>query len=172
MTALLGDETIGLLSRLGLVAADPQDAERLVPTVGLCPTRGVYLVNDKGGELGALAEDVVYPAILENTQEFLSMLPQIPCRRLLDLGAGTGVAALVAAQSYAEHAWACDIAPRSADFSEFNRRLNALENVTVGCGDLYDPVKGRQFDRIVTHPPYVPVLKPGCIFRDGGNDGE
>jgi SAM-dependent methyltransferase len=172
MAALLGDEAIDLFGRLGLVAADPEDADLLAPTIGLCPTRGVYLVNDKGGDLGGLAEDVVYPAILENTQNFLSIIPRNPCRSFLDLGAGTGVAALIAAEGYAEHAWACDIAQRSADFSEFNRRLNGLENVTVGCGDLYDPVEGLQFDRIVTHPPYVPVLKPTCIFRDGGDDGE
>jgi len=172
VTLLLGEEAVALLIRLGLVAPDPEDAQRLIPTVGLCPTRGVYLVNDRGGELGGLAEDVVYPAILENTQNFLSIIPRNPCDRFLDLGAGTGVAALIAARDYAGHAWACDIAQRSADFSEFNRRLNGLENVTVGCGDLYAPVAGLQFDRIVTHPPYVPVLKATHIFRDGGDDGE
>jgi SAM-dependent methyltransferase len=172
LTPLLGEGTIELLHRLGLIGPDPEDTDRWVPTVGLCPTRGVYLVNDRGGELGGLAEDVVYPAILENTQNFLGIIPRNPCGRFLDLGAGTGVAALIAAQGYAERAWACDIAQRSADFSEFNRRLNALENVTVGCGDLYEPVAGLQFDRIVTHPPYVPVLKATHIFRDGGDDGE
>jgi hypothetical protein len=28
------------------------------------------------------------------------------------------------------------------------------------------------FDRIVTHPPYVPAPQPAYIFRDGGADGE
>ncbi len=149
VAGLLGDDSVRLLERLGLLIADPGNAASLTPTVGLSPTRGVYLVNDRGGELGGLAEDVVYPAILENTQNFLSIIPRTPCRRFLDLGAGTGVASLIAAQNYAEHSWACDIARRSADFSEFNRRLNGLENVSVGCCDLYEPVAGLQFDRIV-----------------------
>jgi len=172
LLALLGAGALDLMEQLGLLLPDPADAARVVSTIGLCPTRGVYLANDRGGELGSLAEDVVYPAILENTQHFLDIIPALPCDRFLDLGAGTGVAALIAAKGYAAHVWACDIAQRSAHFSEFNRRLNGLDNVTVGCGDLYAPVEGLTFDRIVTHPPYVPVLKPTCIFRDGGDDGE
>ena len=37
---------------------------------------------------------------------------------------------------------------------------------------MYEPVAGLEFDRIVTHPPYVPVSKPTHVFRDGGDDGE
>ena len=75
-------------------------------------------------------------------------------------------------QTYARRAWACDIAERAVRFAEFNRRLNGLDNVTVCKGDLYEPVRGRAFDRIVTHPPYVPSASSGCVFRDGGDDGE
>jgi len=50
--------------------------------------------------------------------------------------------------------------------------LNGLENVTVATGDLYDPAESRRFDRIVAHPPYVPVLRPKWIYHDGGQDGE
>jgi len=39
-------------------------------------------------------------------------------------------------------------------------------------GNLYEPVAGMTFDRIVTHPPYVPSLESGAIYADGGADGE
>ena len=39
-------------------------------------------------------------------------------------------------------------------------------------GDLYEPVRGSRFDRIVAHPAYVPALEPGAIYADGGEDGE
>jgi len=39
-------------------------------------------------------------------------------------------------------------------------------------GDMYAPVEGLTFDRIVTHPPYVPARRNAMIFRDGGEDGE
>jgi SAM-dependent methyltransferase len=168
---LLGNTAIDAMRDLGLLVSG-DDPSQVVAPVGLCPTRGLYLVSDRGGDLPSLSEDVVYPAILENTQNFLDIIPTNPCEAFLDLGTGTGVAALMAARDFAREAWACDITARSVQFAEFNRRLNGLENVTVGEGDLYDPVDGRSFDCIVTHPPYVPVSKPTCIFRDGGDDGE
>jgi methylase of polypeptide subunit release factors len=58
------------------------------------------------------------------------------------------------------------------EFAEFNRRLNGIENASMREGDLYAPVEGLTFDRIVTHPPYVPARKNEMIFRDGGEDGE
>jgi len=136
----------------------------------LYPSRSLYIVSDRGDASGP--EDVVYPAFVKNTQEFLDLLPPTRCERFLDLGAGSGIAALVAAAGYAAKAWACDITARSAWFSEFNRRLNGIENVVVSRGDLYEGVEGLEFDRIVTHPPYVPAPQQTRIFRDGGEDGE
>jgi hypothetical protein len=91
--------------------------------------------------------------------------------RVLDLCAGTGVAAMLAAHD-SSHTWSTDVAPRCSHFAEFNRRLNGLENVTVATGDLYATVEGQTFDRILAHPPYVPVLKPKYVYHDGGCDGE
>ena len=44
--------------------------------------------------------------------------------------------------------------------------------MTVVEGDMYAPVEGLTFDRIVTHPPYIPARQTELIFRDGGQDGE
>lgn len=88
------------------------------------------------------------------------MIPASPCERFLELCCGTGIAALLAARNGAKHAYAFDIAARSVPFAEFNRRLNGLESVTIREGDLYSPSAGERFDRIVAHPPYVPVLQP------------
>lgn len=86
--------------------------------------------------------------------------------------AGAGAAALLAASEYAVQAYAFDISERSSHFVEFSRRLNGLENVTVGRGDLYAPAGRQTFDRIVAHPPYVPSLRSEQLYRDGGEDGE
>jgi SAM-dependent methyltransferase len=72
----------------------------------------------------------------------------------------------------AGHVWATDISTRCTIFAEFNRRLAGLENMTVVEGDMYAPVEGLTFDRIVTHPPYIPAKQTELIFRDGGEDGE
>jgi len=136
----------------------------------------IWIVSDRwnapdGGPYHSFS-DIVYPANANNTIHFLDWLPGNPCETFLELCAGTGVLALLAAKHFAKHAWATDIAPRSVHFSEFNRRLNALENVTVLLGDLFEPVRGLKFDRIVAHPPYMPSLKPAEVYYDGGPDGE
>ena len=65
-----------------------------------------------------------------------------------------------------------DITERSTQAAEFNRLLNGFDNVTVMKGDCYEGLEDIQFDRIVAHPPYMPVAQPAQIFYDGGQDGE
>jgi methylase of polypeptide subunit release factors len=160
---------------LGLVARDAVDGGKVGSPVALYPVGDLFIVSDflfspEGGN-STPAQDFVYPAIVANTAQFLALLPSDSCERLLDLCSGTGVAALLAAP-YAKRAWAIDITERSTLMAEFNRRLNGLENVTVVRGDLYEPVEGLKFDRIVAHPPYMPAPRAAEIFYDGGRDGE
>ncbi len=173
---LLGDEMLQAAADLGLVVTKPDDEAQLTSPVALYPTHGVYIASDRWNDpergVFRVPMDVVYPAIVSNTQRFLQFLPRTPCQSFLDLCCGTGVAALHAADHFAEEAWAFDIAERSTIFAEFNKRLNGLQNVEVAIGDLYAPARGKTFDRIVVHPPYVPTLRPAWIYFDGGEDGE
>jgi SAM-dependent methyltransferase len=171
----VGDRTFELLNSLGLI--EPHGSSgRCIATVAMYATHGLYIVSDRwcgvDGQPFQPPVDVVYPAILGTTRGFLTMIPASPCERFLELCCGTGIAAFLAARNGAMHADAFDIAARSVHFAEFNRRLNELDNVTVGEGDLYSPAGPRTFDRIVAHPPYVPVLEPKYVFYDGGQDGE
>jgi len=172
----LGDG-MGLLEEFGLLRTDPRDAEASLGTVMLYPTQGMFIASDRGWEPGSdkaemFSADVVFSAITPNTYQFVNSLPNTPCGRLLDLCAGSGVAGLLAASTYAKSAWLCDITERSTRFAEWNARLNGTKNVTTLQGDLYEPVKGEKFDRIVAHPPYVPATEIKYVFRDGGEDGE
>ncbi|MFL6449168.1 MAG: methyltransferase [Bryobacteraceae bacterium] len=172
--SLLSGPALTAMEALDLIEAnrDREARRTLQSRVILYPVKSLFLASDRPPGAGQdLATDLVYPAITPNTHRFLFMLPKRPCESLLELCAGTGVAALLGSQS-ATHAWACDINRRAVDFAEFNRRLNAIENATIACGDLWSPVEGFTFDRIVAHPPYMPALRQQHIFRDGGEDGE
>ena len=172
--ASLGQELVDLLASLGLI--EEFQTARYAATVAMYATNGLYVVSDRwcgvDGQPFQPPADVVYPAILGTTRGFLATIPSTPCKSFLELCAGTGIAALLAARSGAEHAWAFDIADRSVHFAEFNRRLNGISNVTNAQGDLYAPAKELKFERIVAHPPYVPVLEAKYVFYDGGQDGE
>jgi methylase of polypeptide subunit release factors len=175
--ALLAPQVLRALEKLGLVAPGPGDPERRHATAFLYPVEGLYVASDRTSPAdpdhpGSLPTDVVYAAVTRNTRRFLATLPPLPCETLLDLCAGTGIAALVAARGYAGRAWACDITERSVRFSKFNALLNGLDNVVAAQGDLYEAVGDLTFDRIVGHPPYVPAPAQKMVFRDGGEDGE
>jgi methylase of polypeptide subunit release factors len=167
---------IDTLERLGLLVRAAEAPGLCYAPVCLCPVSGVYTVSDRwkapdGKSLEGL-EDIVYPSVVPNTRLFLDLLPQSHCGSLLDLCSGTGVAALIAASKYAADAYAYDIAPRSTHFAEFAKHLNGFANFSTGTGDLYEPAGDLMFDRIVAHPPYVPVLESKWIFYAGGEDGE
>ncbi len=169
---LLPASVIGLLEDFGLLSRDPDDPALGRATVLLHPYGSLYIISDNIADPHSLAEDFVFPALTPNTRDFLDTLPDEPCDHFLDLCAGTGIAALVAASGYARCAWASDITGRSATFAEFNRRLNGLGNVVSLEGDLYGAFGEDSFDRIVAHPPYMPTPAQAHVFSDGGQDGE
>ncbi len=154
-------EALGLMTGAGTVAA----------TVKLYPVGPVYVISDRdlAAQSGA---DHVFSAISPQTEEFLAMVPASPCPSCLEICAGAGAAALLAARRYAVQAFAYDLSARSCAFAEFSRRLNGIANLTVARGDLYAPAGRQTFDRILAHPPYVPSLQNTQLFRDGGADGE
>lgn len=173
---LLSAEGVGALESLGLLSRYAADPARCHAAVLLYPTESLWIASDlnaspDGSGLTELATDAVYPAVTKNTRHFLSLLPPTPCRRFLELCAGTGIAALLASR-YAERTWAVDITERATQFARFNAALNGIGTCTALQGDLYQAVGDQQFDRIVAHPPYMPALQQKYVFRDGGEDGE
>jgi SAM-dependent methyltransferase len=168
-------DAVAALWSLNLLSRSPAHPGMCYSNVSIPPVGGVLTIMDRAagpdGAICPLPGDVVYPAVVENTRDFIAGLPDTPCDAMLDIGTGTGIAALEGAR-YARHCWGTDIIARPVRFAEFNRRLNGLDNMTTLQGDLYEPVEGLTFDRIVTHPPYVPSRKTGLVFRDGGEDGE
>jgi len=149
---------------------------KMYATVALYPVGRLFIVSDRWttpqGSPGEMPDDFVFPAITPNTSQFISTLPLDPCESFLELCSGTGAAALNAAQHESQAAWAVDITERSTKMAEFNRLLNGLGNVTTMQGNLYECLGDLTFDRIVAHPPYMPVLSRAQVFYDGGADGE
>ena len=155
--------------------ADGDRSEVYYASVFLYPVAGLLIASDRnnnpdGSQLAA-PPDIVFPAINGGTLLFLKLIPDSPAQRILDIGSGSGIAALMLNQC-AQIVVASDVTSRATHFAKFNRLLNCCYNVEVVQGDLYSAVEGQTFDRIVAHPPYVPSLSQTTIFRDGGETGE
>lgn len=73
---------------------------------------------------------------------------------VLDLCAGSGILAVVAARSGAGRVTAVDISRRALAATRLNARLNGVR-VRAVRGDLFDAVPGERFDVIASNPPYL-----------------
>jgi SAM-dependent methyltransferase len=170
----LSETDLEILAALGLIEA-AQTGTEIQSTVLLYPVESVYVVSDlpinrADGSVTSFP-DAVYPPLMASAGWYLGMMPRTPCENFLELCGGTGVAALLASE-FAAQSCSVDITKRSTIFAEFNAAMNETPQFRALQGDLYDPVSGESFDRIVAHPPYMPATEKTQVFRDGGPDGE
>ncbi|WP_332761795.1 DUF7059 domain-containing protein [Pseudarthrobacter sp.] len=108
--------------------------------------------------------------------------------KALDLGTGCGIQSFHLLH-HAEHVTATDISERALAFTRFNLLLNAealhldpdrLEDrVSLRLGSLLEPVAGKEFELVVSNPPFV--ITPRTLgeaasgqftYRDGGLPGD
>jgi release factor glutamine methyltransferase len=79
-----------------------------------------------------------------------------PGARVLDMGTGSGVGAVFAAQ-FAGQVVAVDVNPAAVRCARLNVMLNEMEGqVEVREGDLFTAVPHEQFDVVLFNPPYFP----------------
>ena len=97
--------------------------------------------------------------------EFLAQhLVVRPGDKVLDLGTGTGIQAVVAAEQ-ARKVIATDINPKAVYYAGKNARLNGVkEKIELKSGDLFNPVQNERFDLIIWNAPYLP-LNPHSVLE-------
>ncbi len=165
---------IQALQELGLLQEMAGGGSGWVSTVLLYRVFGFWVVSDRvldaAGAPITMGADAVFPGLYPGTLRFLRLIPT-EAGRVLDVCGGCGIGALVASRN-AGLAVTSDLTERATRFARFNLRLNAVENVRCVEAPGYSGVDGETFDLITAHPPYVPSLGDGAIFRDGGSLGE
>jgi SAM-dependent methyltransferase len=151
---------------------NPPDGEGKVdPKVQIWPIGGLIMAVDLPWRRSTAlpADFVVPPGSL--TLELANAMIRRPCKRMLDLGTGSGMLALLAAK-FAQDVVATDINARAAEFTRFNAKLNQIDNVRCLVGNLFEPVAGQQFQLIVCNPPFVISPTSRYLFRDSGERGD
>jgi release factor glutamine methyltransferase len=95
--------------------------------------------------------------------------------RVLEIGAGLGLAAVLAARAGAAVV-ATDVVPGAVASVRANAALNGVQ-IDARLGDCYEPVAGERFDLVCSNPPQMPT-PPGADRDDaqaaadnGGPDG-
>ena len=95
--------------------------------------------------------------------------------RVLEIGAGFGLTAVLAAKAGAEVV-ATDVVVEAVEVIRQNAVLNGV-TVDARVGDCYAPIRGERFDLICTNPPQMPTPPgrdrddPVAAADNGGIDG-
>ena len=153
-------------ARCGILIHDAQ--ERLLAPFHLRAVLGLYLFSDYLGN----HPDAVMGAGETTAVLYRAGRPEARAARVLDLGCGAGTLALLLARDAGETV-GTDVNPRAVALARFNARMNGISNAAFLCGDLFEPVAGRQFDLILSQPPYYPAPKEDAeLFLHGGPVGE
>ena len=134
----------------------------------LFPCYGKYIVTDR-----AQKNTAVNQVMWLWGESFIlgGLVKRTPHRRAIDLGTGSDVHAILAAD-HCERVVAVDINPRALEFARFNAALNGAANIEFVLGDLFENVEST-FDLLLANPPYLPdsASRPGENFWSGGADG-
>lgn len=86
----------------------------------------------------------------------LRELPRDATSRILDLGTGSGAIALALARERpACRITATDISADALELARLNARELGIGNIEFLRGDWVSPLRSRQFDLVISNPPYV-----------------
>jgi SAM-dependent methyltransferase len=132
----------------------------------IVPVGDLLLASDAFAMLGSEdARDFVLPASTHSANYLRRVTLREDVGRMLDLGCGCGIHALLAA-GHSETVVATDISGAAIRYTEFNAALNGIGNVECRAGDLFMPVADERFDLIVCNPPFVPAPGEEFTYRD------
>jgi release factor glutamine methyltransferase len=138
-------------------------------------------VTDEAGTLLYLYKDCVFrvPDGVQSPKAgsllFCRHLTFRPGERVLEIGAGLGLAAVMAARAGARVV-ATDVVPGAVETIRANAALNGV-TIDARLGDCYAPVRGERFDFICSNPPQMPTPPArerhdaAAAADNGGRDG-
>ena len=162
----LGPRGIDALEATGLaeVGDEVRSRSRILPV-------GKLLLASDGFSRDA-DDPADYVATYTPTAQVLdSLTPRAPVERALDVGTGSGIHALLAAQ-HAQRVVATDVNERALAYTQLNAALNGLQNIETRSGSLFEPVSGDGFDLITCNAPYVVSPEKRWAYRDSGFEAD
>ena len=159
-------ETIELTRSRGRRSAPRSSFKRLLRSVThllsyhfILKRRRTTVVQAAGFEL-VVRPTVFHPRIFLTSEFFAAFVDRLDLRgkRVADVGTGSGIIALAAARAGAANVVAVDINPNAARTALDNARVNGFNGrVTAVCSNLLSALAPRrQFDVILSNPPYFP----------------
>src|SRR5262249_49917979 len=134
-TPVPGERAAEALAPLGLDGAEALGLVRtegasVVPLVRIAPHDGLFIVSDSGDWDGADKPEDFVPGLSGAGVTVANLTPRVQVADALDLGAGSGLHALLAARN-ADRVVATDINARALEFADLNAQLNGFANLEL-----------------------------------------
>jgi hypothetical protein len=140
----------------------------LQANVCLFPCYGNYIATDQAAKNTAINQVMWLWG-----ESFLlgGLVKRGPRRRAIDLGTGSGIHAILAAD-HSTSVVGADVNQRAVAFARFNAMLNGKSNAEFVLSDLFKSIEGT-CDLLLANPPYAPdnAAKAGDNFWSGGMQG-
>lgn len=164
----------------------PTGEDAVAATVDVRPYGGPggedwFIISDLGcavggaggsGSEGGQADTAVVLGVGGASTTLAGITVRTPVSAALDLGTGSGIQALHAAQ-HATRVTATDLNPRALHITSLTLALSGAPAADLREGSLFEPVRDDEtYDLIVSNPPFV--ISPGArlTYRDGGMGGD
>lgn len=164
----------------------PTGEDEVAATVDVRPYGGPggedwFIISDLGcavggaggsGSEGGQADTAVVLGVGGASTTLAGITVRTPVSAALDLGTGSGIQALHAAQ-HATRVTATDLNPRALHITALTLALSGAPAADLREGSLFEPVRDDEtYDLIVSNPPFV--ISPGArlTYRDGGMGGD
>jgi 16S rRNA (adenine1518-N6/adenine1519-N6)-dimethyltransferase len=105
----------------------------------------------------------VHPEVYEPADDSYLLVERLPEEmqgtRVLDVGTGCGILAVIAAQRGADVV-AVEVSPWAVKTARLNAKLNGVaDKIDIVRGDLLDSLRGSEFELVTFNPPYLPVAR-------------
>lgn len=115
-------------------------------------------------------------------EQCILLLEGIENPKILDIGTGSGAISIAIAKKIPEsEVLGLDVSDDALKIAVENRELNNVENLKFLKSDIFQHVKEKNYDLIVSNPPYIPVeeynnlmpevkeYEPKTALTDGGD---
>ena len=98
----------------------------------------------------------------KNLEKILKIHPKI-----LDIGVGSGIIGITAALEIKDsYVLGVDISEKALDTAEKNKELLKVSNIKFLKSNLFENIEFKQFDMIVSNPPYISLNEAGIMSDD------
>ena len=87
--------------------------------------------------------------------------------KILDIGVGSGIIGITAALEVEDsYVLGVDISEKALETAEKNKQFLNVSNIKFLKSDLFENIEYRQFDMIVSNPPYISLNEVGIMSDD------